>query len=160
MIKTLETHLKPEDMIFPGGECSVILDFMSKIRSFKKLTSFKNFREAINSVLSASKNVCLRSNLHIVFDSYVETSIKSAERFRRCHGKEALDLIEISEDFPIPQQLDKFWSSSANKTKLQQLARQMAFMVQPRFTTVIGGCVVDEEIKPAHLLDADRRESN
>lgn len=115
MVKTLESHLKPEDIIFPGGEFIVILDFMSKIRSIQNLSSFKCFCEAVNRVLSAGKRDCFRSSLHVVFDSYVETSINSVERFRRCLGKDALDLTAILEDTPIPQQLEKFWSSAATR---------------------------------------------
>ena len=35
----------------------------------------------------------------------------------------------------------------------------MTFMVQSTITTVISSCVVDKEVKPDQLLNADRRES-
>ena len=62
-------------------------------------------------------------------------------------------ILLISEDTPIPRQMEKFWSSASNKTNVQQLARQMV-------STVISGCVVDDEVKPALLFCPDQADPN
>ena len=50
---------------------------------------------------------------------------KSGEMARRAGGVECVDLNEISAEIQIPEQLDKLCTSTANKTNLQQLARNM-----------------------------------
>ncbi len=58
LIAEMEKHLEHDDMVFPGGEAVVVLDFMSKIRSFPNLSSFGTFANAIRCVLFAGP-VCL-----------------------------------------------------------------------------------------------------
>ncbi len=157
LVADLEKYLTDDDLHFPGGNASVILDFMSKIRSYPKLASFGTFDRAISSVLSAGRSICSRASLHVVFDSYLESSIKTGERLRRAGGLTSVDLTEITADVPIPHQLDKFWTSPTNKVQLQQYARQLASTTElAKLTVVLSGCVTDEEIVPAQLLHAGR----
>ena len=157
LIADLEKYLTVEDMYFPGGDISVILDFMSKIRSFPNLASFGTFDRAISCVLSAGRSICSRTSLHVVFDSYLESSVKAGERFRRAGGVGSVDLIELTANVPIPQQFEKFWTSPSNKTKLQQLARQLASTpLLVKLPVVLSGCITDEEVVPAQLLCAGR----
>ena len=46
----IEKALVPEDLVFSGGTAVVIVDFMSRIRSFPSLASFQTFGNAIRSV--------------------------------------------------------------------------------------------------------------
>ena len=71
LIADLEKYLADADMHFPGGDFSIILDFMSKIRSFTNLSSFGTFGHAKTCVLSAGCSICFRTSLHVVFDSYL-----------------------------------------------------------------------------------------
>ena len=50
LVSSLEKNLSSDDMVFQGGDTVVILDFMSKIRSFPNLLVFQNFGRAINWV--------------------------------------------------------------------------------------------------------------
>lgn len=75
--------------------------------------------------LVAARSSCPRISLHIVFDSCLEASIEAGERLRQFGGLGSVDLAQITANVPIPQQLDEFWTSLTNKTKLQQLARQL-----------------------------------
>ena len=118
LIAVLEKILKDDEFLLPARNALVILDFMSKIRSFPNLASFGTFENAIHCVLSAGHSICSRSNLHIVFDSYLETSVKGGARLRRAGGVESVDLAELSAGAPMPQQVNKFWNSSINKTRL------------------------------------------
>ena len=51
----LEGQLTDNDMQFTGGHLAVILDFMSKVRSFKNLIIFA--KKVIGSVLSAGSSL-------------------------------------------------------------------------------------------------------
>lgn len=158
LISDLEKNLATADMNFSGGNLSVVVDFMSKIRSFPNLSSFETFDRAINCALAAGRSICTRTRLHVVFDSYLESTIKACERFRRARGVGSVDLKELTSKVPVPKQLDKFWTSPSNKTKLQLLTRELAF-VNPELcniVVVLSGCVTDEEIVPAQLLHAGR----
>ena len=58
--------------------------------------------------------------LLIVFDSYLELSLKECERNRRTNVH-PIDIIGMTPATLIPQQLDKFWASTTNKQNLQGL---------------------------------------
>ena len=53
----------------------------------------------------------------MVFDSYIQGSIKGPERQRRIGGG-AIHLAAIKEATPLPRQMKKFWKSSSNKILL------------------------------------------
>ena len=156
LIAEIEQHLAHEDMIFPYGDAAVILDFMSKIRSFPNLSSFGTFANAIRCVLSAGQFQCSRTSLHVVFDSYLESSVKGGERTRRAAGIGAVDMAHIGPDVPIPKQMDKFWLSPRNKTDLQSLTRVLATEQQGKLLIILSGCIVDDELVPAELIQMDR----
>ena len=126
LIVELEKYLTKDDFEFPGGNFSVIVDFMSKFRSFSNLSSFKTFGQAVKCIFFSGNTLCNRTNLHIVFDSYLENSIKSSERLRRAGGCDSIVMTEINSDITIPKQMEKFWISPTNKINLQKLVTQMA----------------------------------
>ena len=68
---------------------------MSKVRSFLDLSSFGTFGNAIRCLLSTGQSKCSRKRLHIVFDSYLESSVKSGERTRGTTGITAVDMTHI-----------------------------------------------------------------
>ena len=68
------------------------------------------------------KSICQFHELHWIFDSYIENSIKEGERKRRLAGQPR-EFVVIQEDTRIPVQRDRFWSSSSNKEKVQDLCR-------------------------------------
>ena len=101
----IEKFLVSDDMVFPQGDAVVIVDFMSKIRSFPDLSSFGTFGNAIRCLLSTGHSICSRTRFHVVFDSYLESSIKSGERTRRATGITAVDMTLIGAAVPIPKQI-------------------------------------------------------
>ncbi len=54
---------------------------------------------------------------------------------------------------PIPQQIDKFWTSASNKSKLELFARDVAIRDIKYTTLVLSGMVVDGEVLPAQLFE-------
>lgn len=159
LIEKLEKHLTHADKVFQHGDAAVILDFMSKVRSFPNLSSFGTFANAIRCALSAGQSLSSRTSLHVIFDSYLESSVKGGERTRRAAGIGAIDMANKGPDVPIPRQMDKFWPSPSNKTGLQRLTRAIAYEQQSHLPIILSGCIVDDEIVSAELIDQERLSS-
>ena len=149
----IEKLLVPEEMIFPQGDSIIIVDFISKIRSFPNLCSFGTFGNAIKCVLSAGQSMSCRTSFHVVFDSYIESSVKSGERTRRSVGTSSVDMTLIGPDVPIPKQMNKFWPSPSNKTNSQLLTRMLAREQHSSHPIILTGCLVDNEVMPAEFID-------
>jgi hypothetical protein len=103
LIVIIETCLVEEDMVFQQGEASVVVDFMSKIRSVTNLSAFGTFANVIKCVLSVGKSVFTRTSLHVVFDSCLDSSMKRGERTWRGIAIGAFDMAVIGSEVPIPQ---------------------------------------------------------
>ena len=100
-----------------------IIDFMAMVRKipFKKLEPpVKTFNDLAvsltNMIITAGRN---SNEIHVVFDTYKEDSIKNAERKRRGKSNEIIVLDSISPNHRVPVKLDNFWSSSVSKTTFQ-----------------------------------------
>lgn len=77
-----------------------------------------------------------------MFDSYVEVSINESERNRR-QDKAAIGMNYIHYDTPLPVEMDRFWSSSNNKLKLQMLLHTQAIKratETPSTVHVVASC--------------------
>ena len=84
---------------------------------FKKLEPpVKTFNDLAvsltNMIITAGRN---SNEIHIVFDTYKEDSIKNAERKRSGKSNDIV-LDSISPNHRVPVKLDNFWSSSVSKT--------------------------------------------
>ena len=80
---------------------------MSLIRRYPvyKLKTFDDlFRTATYSVLHAP----CTEEIGIVYDSYLEDSIKECERIRRHSSCEPLEFVNMQTTTPIPVQMDRF----------------------------------------------------
>ena len=84
--------------------------------------SIQVFRDLFTSAWLFIKSVCRFDQLHVVFDSYLEDSIKGSERSRR-NKLDPLDFFGITLDTKFPVQVDRFWVSIHNKEQLQILSR-------------------------------------
>ena len=160
LIAEIEKHLVHEDMVLPYGDAAVIVDFMSKIRSFPKLSSFGTFSNAIKCVLSVGQSLCTRTSLHVIFDSYLESSVKGGERYRRSMGIGAINIAHMGPDVPIPQQMDKFWPSPSNKTELQHLTRVLATEQHSKHPIILSGYIADDELVPTEMISPERSTVN
>ena len=56
----------------------------------------------------------------IIFDVYVEDSIKAFERNRRTFCIKPIEIEIVQDSTPIPVDMSSFWGCSPNKTKFQQ----------------------------------------
>ena len=99
-----------------------MIDFMSSIRKipFSKLSTFNDVFESMWKLMTS---VSKFDTIHIVYDSYIDDSIKEAERIRRAKESDPLEYIDISLQSQLPVQLDRFWACSRNKEKIKTLSR-------------------------------------
>ena len=123
-----------------------MLDFISRVHSFPNLTSFGTFGHAVSWVLSAGHKICSRVNLHVVLIAIWSHPLKLVQGFVELVELELLNSPSLLEtDTPVPKQLDKFWTSPTNKTKLQQHARQLPSTPElTKVTVVLSGCMTDD----------------
>ena len=59
----IEKVLVSDDMVFPQGDAVVIVDFMSKIRSFSDLSSFGTFGNAVRCLLNTGQSMCSQDKI-------------------------------------------------------------------------------------------------
>ncbi|XP_069092632.1 protein FAM200A-like [Pleurodeles waltl] len=117
----------------------------------------QNFREVVQIVLQTSKSVCTLQKLQFAFDSYLERSVKECERIRGMSTSGTIDLTFIKNSTPVPVQLEKFWSSAANKMNLEMLTRQNIgdASVNTEFPTIASGMIwpiVLHSVKKPHTV--------
>ena len=119
LMKTLDSSLIEDDYkVDTKTKACIMIDFMSSIRKipFSKLSTFSDVFECMwKSMTSVSKF----DTIHIVYDSYIDDSIKEAERIRRAKESDPLEYIDLSLQSPLPVQLGRFWACSRNKEKIQ-----------------------------------------
>ena len=130
-------------------ETHVVVDVMAKMRQMP-IGDFSTFGALIDAVIKSTINFCKEAScIHMVFDSYVELSLKECERLRRTTVN-PIDVVGMDEDTPIPHQQDKFWASEKNKQHLQLLFRQIVTN-RPTETPVIiaSSMIFDDEVLPA-----------
>ena len=98
---------------------------MSTVRKvdFKKTNSFKDVYQPIWNIII---DTCKTSQIDIIFDSYLEDSIKDGESVRRSQVHEALEYVSLTEESPIPVELDRFWANSKNKERFQFMSRKFS----------------------------------
>ena len=157
LIAEIENNLPPNasDCFKPDSTLNthVLIDFMSNARQYLGFPRCNNFGHAIRGILNPAQRVAESNAVHIIFDSYKELSIKDSERIRRVGDKDEIELAIITDSVPIPKQMEKFWSSGANKEKLQIVARDVA--IAEIQNLVLSAMVVDDEIVPAVLKNTE-----
>ena len=99
----------------------VVIDFMAQaikvpVKKAKIRTSGE-FAQFLWKHFKYLGNECER--IDIIFDLYLDSSIKHGGRQRRAKAT-AINVIISHSEQPIPVDIDKFWSSSENKIQLQQ----------------------------------------
>ena len=105
----------------------VIVDFMCLIRKigFEKYLKVRDAFDVAWGIILAASNA---DRIEIVYDSYLEGSVKESTRTGRAKEK-PIEIINLNLDSPIPPKIRKFWTSSINKERLQILSRNF-FLVK------------------------------
>ena len=153
LLKELEKHLNSSNYNFTAKSpmrTATVVDFMSLIRRYptSKLKTFNDlFNIATYSILHAP---CVEE-IDIVYDSYLEDSIKECERIRRRSSFEPLEFVNLKITTPIPVQMDRFWACGKNKEAIQEISRDFfkSFSSKSQHRIVLSGYVTDSEgVKP------------
>ncbi|KAK7086900.1 hypothetical protein SK128_000804 [Halocaridina rubra] len=100
-------------------------DVMANARKLttKKFTNFRDFAEAIVDYIQKSAKGADR--IDYIFDLYFDISIKNSERKRR-ETISPTELNVVSEETPIPVQMEQFWPANRSKDNLEILVHQTA----------------------------------
>ncbi|MES9880567.1 MAG: hypothetical protein ABW185_06755 [Sedimenticola sp.] len=160
LMNVLEAYITDDvgdgDMSHDDLKTVTLIDFMSKVRQYPNLSQFGNFGGVVKKVISAGLAVSRSSEaLHIIFDSYIDESVKEGERIRRAGNVGSVELSVLDESTPIPQQMEKFWVSSDNKIQLMQLVRTVVAARPLYVPIVLSGMVLDQEQVPALLCSTE-----
>ena len=108
----------------PISDC-VVIDFMAFVytltsKSLQSEGKDVTFGHAANILLQKFLKMGANTNsIHIAFDIYNESSIKSDERTRRTGKKSAVIISITSELQKFPIDLKRFWCANTNKTNFQ-----------------------------------------
>ena len=162
LIGELEAYLTAEhynEQIPPSA--TLIVDFMSFVRNqVINSTIFGNFGVLVNTLFKRFTTICPNSFIHVIFDSYMNYSVKGPERVSRGHS--SLELAKIEKQTPIPQQIEKFWASSNNKVMLQEFAKGAMIDLAKNIAKdmVLSGVVVNEDQRPCIFVHHDQNTSD
>ena len=132
LTKELEKYLPEESpRVLPARPISTgyIVDVMANVRKIKaNVKEEKTFEKLVQNFLSYVQNKAQGgSRIDLVFDSYIEMTIKDSERQKRSRTP-AVELNKIERTTPLPIQMETFWSSNKNKARLESLIHQDAML--------------------------------
>ena len=149
LTKCLEAFLEANDFCFSKtktAKASVIIDFMSLVRKIP-MKRLNTINDAFEYMWKTITHIAEANEIHIVYDSYLENSLKGHERSRRSAEVEPLEFVNLSQQSPVPVQLERFWACSVNKVNLRSIPRKFfAEMSQScGMTVVLSSCVTDTD---------------
>ena len=120
---------------------SVIVDFMSLIRKigFEKNLEVRDAFDGPWGIILAASNA---DRIEIVFDSYLEGSIKESTRIGRAK-EESIEIINLNLDPPVSPEIR---ASSIKKERLQILSRNYFLMKGKKKgkNVILGYCIKQE----------------
>ena len=91
----LEKHLEKTDYIFmpdSGLKTAIMVDFMSQIQKYPT-TKLRNFNELFHIATNVFVNVCCP--VDIIYDNYLENSIKECETIHLTRDCEPLEFVNL-----------------------------------------------------------------
>ena len=121
-VQELEKHFESQELNFENKsdlQTVLLINFMSMIQRMS-LSELAVFEQLFTASWRKAKSICQSQELHSIFDSYTENSIKEGEHKRKL-ASQPLELVVIQEDTRRLVQHDWFWSSSNYKEKFQDL---------------------------------------
>ena len=117
LVEKLEEKIVTEKVVIPAGDNNaLIVDFMSLMRRIP-VSTLTSFLDLFNAAWKHMCNVCNFNRIDIIYDSYINDSLKECEQLRRFKC-EPIHLKDIQLETKLPIQLDQFWASASNKENL------------------------------------------
>ena len=110
------------------------------------LSKYVTFKDSFEIVWSMITNTCETQQVNIVFDSYLDESIKVGKRERRTVSQ-LLVIVNMQEESHIPVQIEKFWTNNSNNENLQKLEKEFFInnSIENQRNAVLSGCLSDNE---------------
>ena len=123
---------------------TIIVDFMSAIRKVP-LNKFSCTRDALECMWNIVIKVAEANQIDVVFDSYIENSIKESTRASRSNDVESIEYVNLLLESPPPVELERFWAFLKNKEELQILSREFFKQKakETNLTLFLSGYVTD-----------------
>ena len=152
-----QAKITKDDTRKPERPVSLIMDFMSNTRSRTLPQDCDTFEKLVHISLSAARQYDT-TILHVVRDSYIENSIKTAERLRREGVNNPIEYSDgdIKPELKLPE-LDRFWPVALNKVRYQNLVCPLVkTKLLLDLDVVVSGYVTDDDCFPALLYKAGR----
>ena len=121
----LEAFIEIDDFCFNETrttKTSVIVDFMSLVRKIF-MKKFNIVYYALTYTWKKIPDIANADEIHIVYESFLENSLKGHERLRT-EGVEPIKFVNPSRQSPVPVQLERFWTCLVNKVNLQSITRK------------------------------------
>ena len=153
MITELEAYLKEGHYLWDIQASTLIVDFMSFVRSHTVNQSlYPNFKTLAETLFKLINMQASGQMIHIVFDSYVEKSLKESTRQLRSHS--SIEISKVDCATPLPRQMEKFWSSSKNKECFQSFIRSYFSLPyeQSNQELILSGVLINDQQLPAMLI--------
>ena len=148
----LEKKLKAHDYGCPSQwsfevTTTYVVDVMGQTRRVPTVR-YKTFEEYATAYFHQIDTLSEHAAaIHLVFDSYIEGSVKDSERLRR-NTTPAVEISMINDETLFPDELHSFWASSGNKEKLQLYLRDTVLSGNSKLSPgsiILSGMGVDEE---------------
>ena len=157
LVTELEKHLNEKDYTNPISSSMrtvYLVDVMSCVRKLDT-TKYSTFGELCQAFLMYVLHLSYNANeIHFVFDSYMEGSVKDSERSRR-YQNIPIDINMMTNDTPLPVDISSFWVSSKNKEKLQDLLRKYIIVHSennPDICFIFSASMVENTLIPCSKL--------
>ena len=83
----------------------------------------KNINEALESTWVMILSPGVKNQIHVVYDSYLQNSVKESERAHRSDTT-PIGVVDLGLESVIPVDLKSFWSSASKKHQLQLASRK------------------------------------
>ena len=123
-----------------------IVDVMANVRKID-VKNMKYFGELCQSFLSYVLNICRNADqIHFVFDSYRDGTVKDSERSRR-YQSYPIDISIITDNTPIPVDMSSFWASNNNKQKFQSLLKKHISNMKEK-SVILSAYMINDDIVP------------
>ena len=124
LAQVLKHHVPVIPTEVPSGDMqtALIIDFMAYCRKvpIKKLL-LKTYADLAKHLWTTFQCIFpLSQRIDIIFDLYLDKTIKQGERSRRSKG-ESIEITIKTPNQALPVEVDKFWGSSTNKMQLEQI---------------------------------------
>ena len=117
------------------------------------LITYKDFLKVLWKTFSSLYIGC--NCMDIVFDLYLEQSIKQSERSKRSK-LEPIDTNISSNRQQLPVEMDRFWASSYNKMKFQQaFIDWITFHCQSNIPVFLGGANTENITSCIQISDGE-----